>query len=282
MKKVYLVAVVVALIAGICTFLFANQLFKTVSAKSADTTKVLVPTIDIEPSKVLDATTISTNFVEKDVFTKDLIDNVVLSQEDLLNKVTYEKLYANEQINRNRLTDEDSENATLSLKLKEGEVAMTIKANDKQGVDGYIDVGDTVDLLYIPIDTEKLKDIVNGTEDENNEGGSQSSDTDKQSKNSKKKDNSYTNEKGEFLYGKDKITLKEFYDMVAVEKVKNLEVLKISDHSSSNASEESGSQLTTYTNITLRVPKEQADLLKQIETCWGPDSYTLVLNKKAK
>lgn len=290
MKKVYLVAVVVALIAGICTFLFANQLFKTVSAKSADTTKVWVPKVDIEPNKMLDSQTVSTNFEQRDIFTKDLIENVVLDQKDLVGKVTDEKLYAFEQINRNRLTDENAENAALSLKLKENEVAYTIKATERQGVDGYINVGDTVDLLYIPTDVEKLKKMINGDDDElSGSGDSNSGDTDssKSSKKGKEFDvkeflKEYTNDKGERLIGnRIKLTTKDFLKIVGIEKVPNLEVLKISDHTSDSASEESGGQVTNYANITLRVSKEQAELLKQIEISFGADSYTLALNRRA-
>jgi len=263
MKKVYLVAVVVALIAGICTFLFATQLFKTVSAKSADTTTVLVPQKDIDKDVLIGASDIQTLFREEKVFNKDLIENVVLDDEFLVDKVTNSVLYAGEQINQNRLIDQKADSVTLSLKLPDGYVAYAIKAEDTQGVDGYISEGDTVDLGVICATEEAIKNLLNPEEDENGQ------DTDAKDK---KKD-------------KDKEE-KDLFDEVAevfqVKKFPALKVLKVSNHMSTAASEENGETVTEYKNITLMVTEEQADELQQIETFYGTDGYKLRLRPRPK
>lgn len=285
MKKVYLVAVVVALVAGICTFLFANQLFKTVSAKSADTTKVWVPIQNIEPNTKLSLDILTNEFEEKDIFTKDLIENVVLSKEDLVDKINRETLYAHEQININRFYDSNAENLALSLKLSADEQAYTIKATERQGVDGYISVGDTVDLLYIPRDVEDLRDYINGTgkyEDKENGGSNSKSDTDKGNDNSTQKDGTKRDKDGKLLYGPNQdMTLEDIYSLYDVEVFPDLEVLAISNHDATSASEQSGGEVTNYSNITLRLRKEDVKEIKKLQVMFGEDSYTLALNKKA-
>ncbi|MCR5629259.1 hypothetical protein [Eubacterium sp.] len=285
MKKVYLVAVVVALVAGICTFLFANQLFKTVSAKSADTTKVWVPTQNIDPNTKLSLDVLTNEFEEKDIFTKDLIENVVLSKEDLVDKINRETLYAHEQININRFYDSNAENLALSLKLSADEQAYTIKASERQGVDGYISVGDTVDLLYIPRDVEDLRDYINGTgkyADQENGDSKPKSDTDKSGDNSTQKDGTKRDKDGKLLYGPNQdMTLDDIYSLYDVEVFSDLEVLAISNHDASSASEQSGGEVTNYSNITLRLRKEDVKEIKKLQVMFGEDSYTLALNKKA-
>ena len=283
MKKVYLVAVVVALVAGICTFLFANQLFKTVSAKSADTTKVWVPTQNIDPNTKLSLDILTNEFEEKDIFTKDLIENVVLSKEDLVDKINRETLYAHEQININRFYDSNAENLALSLKLSADEQAYTIKATERQGVDGYISVGDTVDLLYIPRDVDDLRDYINGTGKYAEEDGAvkTKSDTDKGNDNTQK-DGTKRDKDGKLLYGPNQdMTLEDIYSLYDVEVFSDLEVLAISNHQASSASEQTGGEVNEYSNITLRLSKDDVKEIKKLQVMFGEDSYTLALNKKA-
>lgn len=264
MKKVYLVAVVVALIAGICTFLFATQLFKTVSAKSADTTTVLVPVNDIEKDVLIGASDIQNMFREEKVFNNDLIENVVLDDEFLVDKVTNSVLYAGEQINQNRLIDQKADDVTLSLKLPAGYVAYAIKAEDTQGVDGYISEGDTVDLGVICATQEAINKLLNPEDDDTDKG----SDTDsKKDKKDKAKD--------------EKDLFDEMAEVFQVKKFPALKVLKVSDHMSTAASEENGEAVTNYKNITLMVTEEQADELQQIETFYGSDGYKLRLKPRA-
>ena len=160
MKKVYLVAVVVALIAGVCTFLFATQLFKTVSAKSADQTTVMVPSQDVPANTLITAQNLSEYFKKASVFNADVIENAVEDEETLLGKVTSEALYAGEQINKNRLIDKLTDNVSLLIRLEAGYVAYTIAASGDQGVDGYIEEGDTVDLLYTIVEEEEDENAV--------------------------------------------------------------------------------------------------------------------------
>ena len=48
MKKVYLIAVIVAIIAGVATYMFATEINSKTKFKDAEMVTVLVPTADIE------------------------------------------------------------------------------------------------------------------------------------------------------------------------------------------------------------------------------------------
>jgi len=265
MKKVYLVAVVVALIAGICTWLFANQLFKTVSAKSADTTKVLVPVETIQKNTVITAADVPVKFKEIKVFNNDLIENVILDGNDLIGKVTGETLYANEQINKNRMIDKDSDVATLSVNLEKGFVAYTIVAEGDQGVDGYIQEGDSVDLSFLLATKDEIEKFVNGDEDEEGEDGSDS-DTNKSDKKKDAKDK--------------KDRLDELEENFPVETFSALEVIKVSDNLSVSTAEGNDEKVTTYKNITLKISEGMADKILQIEKVFGKESYKLKLRPR--
>ena len=48
MKKVYLIAVIFAIIAGVATYMFATEIDKKTTFKDADMVTVLIPTADID------------------------------------------------------------------------------------------------------------------------------------------------------------------------------------------------------------------------------------------
>ena len=254
MKKVYLVAVAVAIIAGVCTFLFATQLFKTVSAKSADQTTVIVPVQDVPANTLITAANMSEYFTSATVFNADVIENAVVDEETLLSKVTSDTLYSGEQINKNRLIDQLTDNVSLSLRLEPGYVAYTIVASGDQGVDGYIEEGDTVDLLYTTVEKEDENEV---SIDKNGN---------LVTKDDKDKDDDEEEE--------------EFAD-VTLGTIPALEVLKVSDHQSNSAAEESGTSVNTYSNITLKLSEADAEKLFRMESSETVGGYKLVLKNKA-
>ena len=150
MKKVYLIAVVFALLAMFATFMFANQLDKKSSIKDANMVEVIVATEDI-PSNTL----ITAEMFEEDTakfktvsVVSDTADQLAIKkQEDLIDKVTVDPIYTGETINENRVVGMDDDSVGLSYKLEKGKVAYSFSAGSVNGVDGYISVGDTVDVL---------------------------------------------------------------------------------------------------------------------------------------
>lgn len=150
MKKVYLIAVVFALIAGFATYMFASEIDKKTTIKDADTVTVFVPVEDIAANTAIKEEMFADDanvFVTKTVLLADQTPNAVTSKEQLLNMVTVDKLFAGEQINQSRLQSIDGEDVALSLKLPKGKVAYSFSAGSVTSVDGYISEGDTVDVI---------------------------------------------------------------------------------------------------------------------------------------
>lgn len=161
MKKVYLIAVVFALIAGFATYFFASEIDKKTTIKDADTVEVIVPVNDM-----LQNSSITEEMFAEDagVFTKKTVvaadvntETVVTEQDQLIGKVTIDPLYAGEPINIKRIEDLDGADVALSLKLPKGKVAYSFSAGSVTSVDGYINEGDKVDVLVYDGNKKKSK-----------------------------------------------------------------------------------------------------------------------------
>ena len=123
MKKVYLIAVIVAIIAGVATYMFATEINSKTKFKDAEMVTVLVPTADIEKNVEITADMFegdNPQIVTKEILAADATDNYVKAQTDLVDDakdvhmITVDKLYANEPINKNRLEDKNGDDVALS------------------------------------------------------------------------------------------------------------------------------------------------------------------------
>ena len=146
MKKVYLIAVIVALIAGFATFLFANEISERSSFTDAKRTTVVTAIADVPQNVTITAENFATYFAEQDYIDSYVLSGAVTSATDALNSVTRYAIFRGEQLTQNKLITSDSEDATLSLTIPEGYVAYPIAASGTNAADGYIAVGDKVDI----------------------------------------------------------------------------------------------------------------------------------------
>ncbi len=157
MKKVYLIAVIFALLAGFATYMFASEIEKKSTIKDADTAVVYVPLQDIKANTVITEEMFAEEagyFTTKTVVAADLAPNYVTDQADLIDMVTIDPLYAGEQINSARLQSSDGDDVALSIKLPDGKVAYSFNAASVTSVDGYISEGDTVDVIVFKDDKD--------------------------------------------------------------------------------------------------------------------------------
>ena len=143
MKKVYLIAVIVAIIAGVATYMFATE--KNVEI-TADMFEGDNPQI-----------------VTKEILAADATDNYVKAQTELVDDandvhmITVDKLYANEPINKNRLEDKNGEDVALSLKLPKGMVAYSFDAGSVKSVDVLVSKTDDQGKVKTEIAYKGLK-----------------------------------------------------------------------------------------------------------------------------
>ncbi|WP_448901691.1 Flp pilus assembly protein CpaB [Eubacterium sp.] len=161
MKKVYLIAVIFALIAGFATYFFASEIDKKTTIKDADTVEIIVPVNDLAQNSSITEEMFAEDagmFTKKTVVASDVnAENVATEQSQLVGKVTVDPLYAGEPINVKRVEDLNGADVALSLKLPKGKVAYSFSAGSVTSVDGYINEGDKVDVLVYDAETKKSK-----------------------------------------------------------------------------------------------------------------------------
>ena len=161
MKKVYLIAVVFALIAGFATYFFASEIDKKTTIKDADTVEIIVPVNDMSQNSSITEEMFAEDagvFTKKTVVAADVnTETVVTEQDQLIGKVTIDPLYAGEPINIKRIEALDGADVALSLKLPRGKVAYSFNAASVTSVDGYINEGDKVDVLVYDGNKKKSK-----------------------------------------------------------------------------------------------------------------------------
>lgn len=161
MKKVYLIAVIFALVAGFATYFFASEIDKKTTIKDADTIEVIVPVNDMSQNSSITEEMFAEDagvFTKKTVVAADVnTETVVTEQDQLIGKVTIDPLYAGEPINIKRIEDLGGADVALSLKLPKGKVAYSFNAGSVTSVDGYINEGDKVDVLVYDGNKKKSK-----------------------------------------------------------------------------------------------------------------------------
>lgn len=160
MKKVYLIAVIFALIAGFATYFFASEIDKKTTIKDADTVEIIVPVADMAKNTTITEDMFADEagvFQTKTVVADDVTGDVATDKKQLINQVTVDPLYANEPINVKRLESIDGSDVALSLKLPKGRVAYSFNAASVTSVDGYINEGDKVDVLVYDGNKKKSK-----------------------------------------------------------------------------------------------------------------------------
>ena len=151
MKKVYLIAVVFALLAGFATYMFASQIAKNSTIKDADTTAVVFALQDIPKNTIITDSMIAADAgyftLKSDVLVADATPLPVTDLTTVVGMITSVDIYTGEQINEHKFISADSEDVGLSFKLRKNRVAYSFTAGSINGVDGYISPGDTVDIL---------------------------------------------------------------------------------------------------------------------------------------
>ena len=152
MKKVYLIATFVAIIAGISTYLFASQIQKSTKIKDAPTSSVVVAIQDIKENTILTSAMFEVKLFTTVAVAPGAADKI----EDVIGKMSRYPIAVGEQVLANKIISvgEKVENAALSYQLLSGEYAYTITVDSVQGVAGFITRGDYVDVLFTSDDEE--------------------------------------------------------------------------------------------------------------------------------
>ena len=155
MKKIYLMAVIFAIIAGAATWLFATEIQKSTTIKDVEKASVVVPVADINEYTVITDDMLAV----VDLPVSSITYGTVTKKEDIVGLVNKTKLYRGEQIVADKLTliGENSDDSRLSYHLNKGEYAVAVVVSNEYGIAGFIREGDYINLYAIEKQTNTAK-----------------------------------------------------------------------------------------------------------------------------
>lgn len=143
MKKIYLVALAIALIVGIAVFSFASSLQAEAKGDTNPQREVVVAIVAIPENTAITAEMVKLKAISVDAVHSQML----VSLKDAIGMISGSSVAAGEPLMRSRLEKSTVENDRLSYALEEGYRAITVEASKTSGVDGYITEGDHVDLI---------------------------------------------------------------------------------------------------------------------------------------
>ncbi len=144
MKKIYLIAAVVALAAGVATYFFANELKTSKTVTGVEHVAVFVANADINENTVLT----KDMFTEKKVPVDSVISGAVTKAEQIDGYMTTQKIFAGEQLVSQKLAHVGAgePNDRLSYELQNGTYAYSILVGKENAVSYFLREGDRVNV----------------------------------------------------------------------------------------------------------------------------------------
>lgn len=147
MKKIYIVALLFALVAGIAVYMFAASLKADATPAPVATSTVVAAAAEIPEGTFITAEMLKYVTVPAELAAAGSLTSV----EQAIGKVNRYTTPANAQVVSSQLGSSEEaavgEGGQLSYALKEGTRAMTVSVGDTSGVAGYINPGDCVDII---------------------------------------------------------------------------------------------------------------------------------------
>ncbi|MEX1308051.1 MAG: Flp pilus assembly protein CpaB [Eubacteriales bacterium] len=143
MKKVYAIAVVLALVAGLAVFYFASSMKQTDKSSEVKKKDAVVAVINLPANTV-----ITVDMVEVKKLPVEAVNALTYTKlEDVIGTVTKYPISTAEQVMSTKVTSGGEDAARLAYSLKEGQRAITISVASTSGVAGNVYAGDYVDVM---------------------------------------------------------------------------------------------------------------------------------------
>ncbi|MDI3536360.1 MAG: pilus assembly protein CpaB [Eubacteriaceae bacterium] len=140
MKKLVLIALILSVVAGIAVFQFALSL---TTRTDEETRPVVVAVTNIEAATIIKAEMVELQDLPLSYVHPASYTNL----EDVVGRVAKENIQEGEQILTTRLSVGSEENDGLAYTVPSGFRAVTLETGEFQGVGGYIQSGDRVDVV---------------------------------------------------------------------------------------------------------------------------------------
>ncbi len=144
MKKIYLIAVVIALAAGLATYFFANELKTSKIVTGVDEATVLIALKDIDENTILTADM----FQEVKLPSSAVPYGTVNKTADIIGYMSDVKILKGEQLMSGKLVKvgDKTANGRLSYQLENGKYAYTITVEIEDGVAYFIKENDCINI----------------------------------------------------------------------------------------------------------------------------------------
>jgi len=145
MKKIYLIATIVAIITGIAVFLFVTQLQNS----NVQSTQTNMVTVVVAATDIAENTTITAEMLTTGMFSEDKIPQTAVKDANyLINKIAKYPVSKGEQFLTNKvLVIGNAENTELSERIQSGYRAFTVTVDEVNGIVGYLRIGDKIDII---------------------------------------------------------------------------------------------------------------------------------------
>lgn len=160
MKKIYLIAVVIALAAGLATYFFANELKTNKIVTGVDEATVLVALQDIDENTVILAEMFTTVKMPASAVSHGTVSNII----DIIGYMSCEKILKGEQLMARKLvpiakTDERSDR--LSYELDNGMYAYSIYVKEENAVSYFLKEQDRINIYnnFVPSAEPALENV---------------------------------------------------------------------------------------------------------------------------
>lgn len=144
MKKIYIIAAIMAVITGFIVYEFASQLQELSRKSVTELVDVVVATNDIPQNSVISESMVAVQKIPVDVAMKNSVNSLKL----VIGQIALFPFVKGEQIIGSQIALQgDDKIGRLSIELPPGKQAISIAADNVVGVSGYIKSGDYVDII---------------------------------------------------------------------------------------------------------------------------------------
>lgn len=144
MKKIYLIATIVAITMAITVYMFINEITNNSMKAAQDVVGVVVANDVIEKDTVITEEMISLSYLPKPGLAEGYITNVA----EVVGKTAACKIGRGEQVLLHKaLTLGSMDNDSLNQKIGKGNRAFTLSVDETSGLAGNLEPGDRVDII---------------------------------------------------------------------------------------------------------------------------------------
>lgn len=153
MKKIYLIAVVIALAAGLATYFFANELKTSKIVTGVDEASVLIALEDIDENTILTEDMFQVIKLPATAVSYGTVSN----SKDIIGYMAAGKILKGEQLMAGKLIPVGSDEAKgrLSYELPDGMYAYTVEIGIQNGLGYFIKEGDRINIYNSAVPSAK-------------------------------------------------------------------------------------------------------------------------------